>query len=215
VHRVHPEVNQQQPCAFVHRRAHSSHELQIVGRREHVGCVRHKQNIMVGGKRRLEHVALDDIGCVSSLALPAGAAVRQHKPRQLKQRAAQIRIASQHGQQEPLTNVVVLGPPITPKRCFIADRSQGVRMPVSWRIASVDEDTASKQTSCTPCQALHADGKSVESVTSFHLSNSARSDASLSSTSFTASDPSRRCAGGSSACASFTIAAAARLGSPS
>jgi hypothetical protein len=138
-----------------------------------------------------------------------------HKPSGTQ--IAQIRITSQHGQPEPLTNDRGFRSPNHPKAMLqrIADRSQGVRMPVSWRIASVDEDTASKQTSCTPCQALHADEKSVESVTSFHFANSARSDASLSSTSFTASDPSRRCAGGSSACASFTIAAAARLGSPS
>jgi hypothetical protein len=172
---------------------------------------------MVGGKRRLEHVALDDIGCVSSLALPAGAAVRQHKPlaTQTTCRADQDSVATRPAGTADKRRG--FRSPNHPKAMLqsIADRSQGVRMPVSWRIASVDEDTASKQTSCTPCQAVHADGKSVESVTSFHLSNSARSDASLSSTSFTASDPSRRCAGGSSACASFTIAAAARLGSPS
>jgi len=45
---------------MLHYRAHFSHEVQIVGRREYVDCDRHKQNIVASRKRCLEHIALDN-----------------------------------------------------------------------------------------------------------------------------------------------------------
>src|SRR5262249_38127914 len=67
------------------RSAHFSHELQIVGRREYMDCVRHKQNIVASRKRCPEHIAHTNTDA-STLrprrqSLPCAGA----SPRQLKQ----------------------------------------------------------------------------------------------------------------------------------
>ena len=84
-------------------------------------CICNKQNIMVAGKWRLEHVALDDIYArpfrFCRQSLPGDSA----SPRQLKQRAAQSRISSQDGKQERASAATYV------EQAFMAAKIIGVR----------------------------------------------------------------------------------------
>ena len=58
---ISPEIDEQKPCAHLHRRSGPSHELQVVCRRQDMDSVRYEQDVMVAGKRCFEDVAFHDI----------------------------------------------------------------------------------------------------------------------------------------------------------
>ena len=80
-----------------------------------------KQNIMVAGKWRLEHIALDDIDACPFRLCRQSPPCDSASPRQLKQRAAQGRMSSQDGKQERASAATYVEQP------FMATKNIGVR----------------------------------------------------------------------------------------